>query len=186
MKFLDVALVDDEGDREEESGRAKAEADDEPGGAAFDVVLAALVSFCFRRDAVDDERVRAVTTLQKNHQRRDHGDGFRMDAGDADFEVVPVAFLDGERVVAFAALRVREASTRASSSARGRKPTAAAIPDGRGSADVEFVVVAVLDGEHVLVFATLRVRKASTRVMGSGARRREATAAAITDGRGRR
>ena len=108
---LDGALADDEGDREEESGRAKAEADDEPGGAAFDVVLAALVSFCFRRDAVDDERVRAVTTLQKNHQRRDHGDGFRMDAGDADFGVVPVAFLDGERVVAFAALRVREAST---------------------------------------------------------------------------
>ena len=128
----DGALADDEGDREEESGRAKAEADDEPGGAAFDVVLAALVSFCFRRDAVDDERVRAVTTLQKNHQRRDHGDGFRMDAGDADFEVVPVAFLDGERVVAFAALRVREASTRASSSARGREATTAAIPDGRG------------------------------------------------------
>ena len=109
-----------------------------------------------------------------------------MDAGDADVEVVVVAVLDDERVLAFAALRVREASTRASSSARERKPTAAAIPNGRGSADVEFVVVAVLDGEHVLVFATLRVRKASTRVMGSGARRREATAAAITDGRGRR
>ena len=106
---LDGALADDEGDREEESGRAKAEADDEPGGAAFDVVLAALVSFCFRRDAVDDECVRAVTTLKK--KSRDHGDGFRMDAGDADFEVVPFAFLDGERVVAFAALRVREAST---------------------------------------------------------------------------
>ena len=60
-----MALAGDEGDREEESGRAKAEADDEPGGAAFDVILAALKPFCFRRDAVDDERVRAGTTLQQ-------------------------------------------------------------------------------------------------------------------------
>ena len=110
----------------------------------------------------------------------------QMDAGDADVEGVVVAVLDDERVLAFAALRVREASTRASSSARGRKPTAAAIPDGRGSADVEFVVVAVLDGEHVLVVAALRVRGASTRAIGSGAHGREATAAAIPDGRGKR
>ena len=55
-----------------------------------------------------------------------------MDAGDADVEVVVVAVLDDERVLAFAALRVREASTRASSSARGREATTAEIPDGRG------------------------------------------------------
>ena len=43
-----------------------------------------------------------------------------MDAGDADAERVPVALDDGEHVVAVAALRVREASTRQSDPVRGR------------------------------------------------------------------
>ena len=55
-----------------------------------------------------------------------------MDAGDADVEEVVLAKGNGERVVAFAALRVRKALTRALSRARGREATAAAIPDGRG------------------------------------------------------
>ena len=86
----------------------------------------------------------------------------RMDAGDADVEEVVVALDDGERVVALASLRVREASTRASGRARGRGG------DGRGSrmdagdADVEVAAVAGLDGERVLVVAALRVREAST------------------------
>ena len=46
-----------------------------------------------------------------------------MDAGDADFEAVAVAGLDGERVLAIAALRVREASTRASGRARADEAT---------------------------------------------------------------
>ena len=50
----------------------------------------------------------------------DDGWGSRMDAGDADAEVVVVAGLEGERVLVVAALRVREASTRASGRARGR------------------------------------------------------------------
>ena len=55
-----------------------------------------------------------------------------MDAGDADVEGVLFAIVDGERVVAFAALRVRKASTRAPSRACGREATAAAMLDGRG------------------------------------------------------
>ena len=47
-------------------------------------------------------------------------------------EFVVVAFLDGERVMAVAALRVREATTRSLGRACGREATAAAIPDGRG------------------------------------------------------
>ena len=43
---------------------------------------------------------------------------FGMDAGDADEELVVGALVDGERVFARAALRVREASTRASGPAR--------------------------------------------------------------------
>ena len=46
-----------------------------------------------------------------------------MDAGDANVEVVLMillAILDDERVVTLAALRVREASTRAIGGARGR------------------------------------------------------------------
>jgi hypothetical protein len=50
-----------------------------------------------------------------------------MDAGDADVEVVVVA-LDGERVVAVAALRAREASTRASGSARADEATTGGDP----------------------------------------------------------
>ena len=61
----DGALADDEGDREDENGRGEAEADDEPGGALFGFVVAALRSVSLRRNAVDDERVRAGTTLQK-------------------------------------------------------------------------------------------------------------------------
>ena len=46
-----------------------------------------------------------------------------MDAGDADVEIVAVALDDGERVFAVAALRVREASTRASGRARADEAT---------------------------------------------------------------
>ena len=46
-----------------------------------------------------------------------------MDAEDADEEVVAVALDDGERVLALASLRVREASTRASGRARADEAT---------------------------------------------------------------
>ena len=46
-----------------------------------------------------------------------------MDAGDADGELVVDALDDGERVVALASLRVREASTRASGRARADEAT---------------------------------------------------------------
>ena len=46
-----------------------------------------------------------------------------MDAGDADVEVGLGALFDGERVVSLAALRVREASTRASGRARADEAT---------------------------------------------------------------
>ena len=60
----------------------------------------------------------------KKKKNRDHGDSFRMDAGEADVEAtVSDAVLDGERVVAVAALRVREASTRASGRARADEAT---------------------------------------------------------------
>ena len=66
---LDGALADDEGDREEEDGRGEAEPDDEPDGALqcalSGPVVAALFSGCLRRNSVDDERVRAGTTLQQ-------------------------------------------------------------------------------------------------------------------------
>ena len=130
--------------------------------------------------AVAALRVRKASTRASGRARGRGGDGWgsrMMDAGDADVEVV-VAGLDGERVVAVAALRVREASTRASGRARGRGD------DGWGSrmmdagdADVEFVVVALDDLERVLALASLRVREASTRASGR-ARADEAT----TDG----
>ena len=50
--------------------------------------------------------------------RGDDGWGSRMDAGDADDEEVFVALDDGERVLALASLRAREASKRASHRAR--------------------------------------------------------------------
>ena len=53
---------------------------------------------------------------------------FGMDAGDADPEVVVGALDDGELVVAVAALRVREASTRASGPARADEATTDADP----------------------------------------------------------
>ena len=46
-----------------------------------------------------------------------------MDAGDADVEDVGGALDDGERVLVVAALRVREASTRASGRARADEAT---------------------------------------------------------------
>ena len=46
-----------------------------------------------------------------------------MDAGDADVESVVGALADGERVLARAALRAREASTRASGRARADEAT---------------------------------------------------------------
>ena len=56
-----------------------------------------------------------------------------MDAGDADVEFVVVALDDGERVLAFAALRVREASTPASGRARADEATTDGDPGcGRG------------------------------------------------------
>ena len=88
-----------------------------------------------------------------------------MDTGDADVEEVAVAFIDGERVVAVVALRVRKASTRALSRARGREATAAILRSSQmdaGDADVELVVFAVLDDERVVAVAALRVREAST------------------------
>ena len=149
----DGALADDEGDREDENGRGEAEADDEPGGALFGFVVAALRSVSLRRNAVDDERVRAGTTLQQIIDVETTRT--RINAGDADEEVVigviliHAAILDGERVVAIAALRVREASTRSPGRARGREATVAAIPDGRGDADVEVVAVALDDNRVV-------------------------------------
>ena len=50
-----------------------------------------------------------------------------MDAGDADGEAVAVA-ADAERVLAFAALRAREASTRASGRARADEATTGGDP----------------------------------------------------------
>jgi len=101
-----------------------------------------------------------------------------MDAGDADAEGVPVGGLDGERVLAVAALRVREASTRASGRALADQATTDADPGmDAGDADVEIVDVALDDGERVLAQASLRVREASTRASGR-ARADEAT----TDG----
>jgi len=99
-----------------------------------------------------------------------------MDAGDADVEVVVLA-LDVERVVARAALRVREASTRASGRARADEATTAADPGmDAGDADVEAVVAffIFLDDDRVLAVASLRVREASTRASGR-ARADEAT-----------
>ena len=81
-------------------------------------------------------------------------------------EVVPIA-LDCERVLAFAALRVRKASTRAPGSARGQKATAAILRSSQmdaGDADLEVVVAAVLDDERVLAVAALRVRIVDTSV----------------------
>ena len=46
-----------------------------------------------------------------------------MDTGDADVELVLDAGLDGERVLVVAALRVREASTRASGGAHADEAT---------------------------------------------------------------
>ena len=105
-----------------------------------------------------------------------------MDAGDAGVEVASIAVLDDERVLAVA-LRVRKASTRALS--RADEATAAMIPVDAGDADVEVVVVALDDGERVMAVAALRVREATTRSLGRACGR-EATAAAIPDGRGRR
>jgi hypothetical protein len=89
-----------------------------------------------------------------------------MDAGDADDEKVVVAGLDGERVVAFVALRVREASKRASGRARGRGGDGWGSRTDAGGADVELVVRAAFDAERVLVVAALRVRKVSKRASG--------------------
>ena len=51
-----------------------------------------------------------------------------MDAGGADEEAVVGAGLDGERVLVVAALRVREASTRASGRARADEATTGGDP----------------------------------------------------------
>ena len=103
---------------------------------------------------------------------------FGMDAGDADPEEIVGAGLDGELVVVVAALRVHQASTRASGRARADEATTDGDPGmDAGDADEELVAVAGLDGERVLVVAALRVREASARAAGR-ARVDEAT----TDG----
>ena len=51
-----------------------------------------------------------------------------MDAGDADVEAVALAGLDVERVLVVAALRAREASTRASGRARADEATTEGDP----------------------------------------------------------
>ena len=58
-------------------------------------------------------RVHKASKRASGRARGRGGDrwGSRMDAGDADVEVVGVALDDGERVFAFASLRVHEAST---------------------------------------------------------------------------
>ena len=93
---------------------------------------------------------------------------FGMDAGDADPEAVVLALDDGELVVAVVALRVREASARASGRARagGRGDEDGDPRMDAGDADLEGVEVAGLDGERVLVVAAPRVREASTRASG--------------------
>ena len=77
-----------------------------------------------------------------------------MDAGDADGEHVVVA-LDDDRVLARAALRAREASTRASGSARGRGDDGSGSRMDAGDADVEEVAVA-LDDDRVVAAVALR------------------------------
>jgi hypothetical protein len=82
---------------------------------------------------LDVERVLAEASLReweastrasgRARGRGDDGWGSRTDAGDADVEVVHSALDDGERVLAVASLRVREASTRASGRARADEAT---------------------------------------------------------------
>ena len=69
--------------------------------------------------------VRNASTRASDRARTGEGDLWRspMDAGDADDEVVLVAGLDAERVLACFALRVREASTRALRRAREQGTT---------------------------------------------------------------
>ena len=87
--------------------------------------------------------------------RGDDGGGSRMDAGDADVEVVLFALDDGERVLAAVPLRVREASTRASGRARGRGDDGRRSRMDAGDADVEGVGVA-LDDDRVVAAFSLR------------------------------
>ena len=99
---------------------------------------------------------------------------FGMDAGDADVEAVVGAGLDGELVVVEAALRVHQASARASHRACARGDNGCGSRMDAGDADAEVVLVALDDGERVLVVAALRVCEASTRASGR-ARADEAT-----------
>ena len=82
---------------------------------------------------------------------------FGMDAGDADPEVVVGALDDGELVVAVAALRVREASTRASGRARARGDDGWGSRTDAGDADFDAVLVA-LDDDRVVAAVALRAR----------------------------
>ena len=106
-----------------------------------------------------------------------------MDAGDADVEFVPVALDDGKRVVAVVALRVREASTRAPSRARGR---------GDGG-DPGWTRETLTWRTFTKPYSTMSVSWpsppyacAKRRHERRAARADEATTAAIPDGRGRR
>ena len=89
-------LADDDGEDEDEDGRADAEADDERRGALLGFVAFAVRFRVFRCLAGKVEGVRAGAAV----------------------EDVVGALVDGERVVVFASLRNREASTRASGRAR--------------------------------------------------------------------
>ena len=68
------------------------------------------------------EKVSVPAPPYEEHVEK-RGDDFRNGRGDADVELVVVAKLDGELVLAVAALRVREASARASGRARADEAT---------------------------------------------------------------
>ena len=109
-----------------------------------------------------------------------------MDAGDADVELVVVALDDGELVVVVAALRVREASTRASGRTRADEATTDGDP---GRTRETLTSRMLLEPDSMVSLSLLSPPYACTK------RRRERRAArartrrrrmGIPDGRGRR
>ena len=118
-----------------------------------------------------------------------------MDAGDADLEAVLVAGLDDERVLAVFALRVREASTRASvreastrasGRARGRGDDGGGSRMDAGDADLELVLVAGLDDERVVTESSLRARAKRGPERRAARARTRRRRMGNSDGRGRR
>jgi hypothetical protein len=149
------------------SGRARAdEATTEDAGDADEELVVVALDDLERVLVVASLRVCEASTRASGRARADEAttDGDHgMDAGDADDEEVGGALDDGERVVAVFALRVCEASTRASGRARADEATTDGDPGmDAGDADEEVVVVA-LDDDRVLAVASLRAREASTR-----------------------